>query len=217
MGRSAVLVRGATLGLMMGGMAAGCTPVGVAVGAAASVGVTAAQDGGIAGGIEDTRIRLAISDAWLKQDQESWDRLSLMVWDRRALVMGKLPDPAKRAPAIAAARAVKGVAEVIDEIRIGDGKAGIDGRARDYLLSTSLRTALALDRDIDALNIGIETHFGVIYLIGSARNPQEIRRITDHARTLRGVKAVVSHIRVRPPKPPGKPDSAPSPAPGSES
>lgn len=196
----------------------GCTPVGMAIGAASTAGVTAAQDGGIGGGIEDTRIRLNVSDALLRTDRETWDRTSLIVWDKRVLMMGKLTQSSKRGPAVAAAQQVRGVQEVIDEYRIGDGKRGLDGAARDYAISTQIRTALALDRDIDALNIALETHDGTVYLIGSARNPQEIRRILDHARAIRYVSGVVSYVRVRPPKPPAPRTAAPEPVanPGSD-
>ncbi|MFN3401475.1 MAG: BON domain-containing protein [Ferrovibrio sp.] len=35
---------------------------------------------------------------------------------------------------------------------------------------------------------------GTVYLIGLAQNDAEIVKVTDHARTIKGVRKVVSHV-----------------------
>ena len=44
----------------------------------------------------------------------------------------------------------------------------------------------------------INTENGSVYLIGMARTPQELQRVTDIARRVRGVDRVVSYVEIRP-------------------
>ena len=56
---------------------------------------------------------------------------------------------------------------------------------------------LLLDREIKALNYNVETVNGVIYMIGIAQDEIELDRVTNHARTIKNVVKVVSHVRVK--------------------
>lgn len=171
-----------------------CTPIGAATGAGAAVGVSAAQEGGIRGTTRDVSIAAQINDLWFKHDIEMFRKLNLTVDQGRVLVTGVVQDPEHRVEAIRLAWQAEGVRQVINEVRVEDSD-GIKGYAQDVWISTRLRTAITLDRDIQSLNYTIDTVKGVIYLMGVAQSQDELNQVIEHARTIPNVVRVVSYVK----------------------
>lgn len=173
----------------------GCGVTGAVVGAGATAGVVAAQERPVAEAVSDTRIQVAINEAWLRHSIDLYRRMGLMVNEGRVLVAGIVPTQEMRTTAVDLARRVDGVREVIDEVRVAPG-AGLSGLARDTWISTQLRLRLTFDREVSAIDYSVETVGGVVFLMGIARSDAELRRVIDHARSLRYVRRVVSHVRI---------------------
>ncbi len=173
----------------------GCTAVGMATGAGASLGVAASQEGGISRAATDLRIQTAINDLWFRSNVQSFLKLDLTVNQGRVLVTGVVQDPEERVEAIRLAWQPEGVKQVINEVQVAKS-AGIVGYARDSWIATRLRTALTLDRDVQSINYSIDTVKGVVYLIGVAQNQAELNRVIETARTIPDVKRVVSYVKV---------------------
>ena len=53
---------------------------------------------------------------------------------------------------------------------------------------------MTVDTRIQAINYSIETSGGVIYLLGIAQSAAELARVQNHARNIRYVRRVVSHV-----------------------
>ena len=70
------------------------------------------------------------------------------------------------------------------------------GFAKDAWITTRLRTALTLDKNIQSINYSIDTVNGVVYLIGAAQNRMELNRVIETARTIPNVKRVVSYVKL---------------------
>ena len=85
--------------------------------------------------------------------------------------------------------------EVLNEIQVSN-QTGLKDFALDLWISTQFRTKMLLDKDIRAINYNVETVNRVIYLIGIARSELELKRITNHARTIENVQKVISHVRI---------------------
>ncbi|MBK1669905.1 hypothetical protein CKO28_17865 [Rhodovibrio sodomensis] len=185
---AAVLCLAAPLGL------AACSPAGVAVGAGAAVGVAGLQERGLAGAIEDSRIRIQINDLWLKEDEVLYRKAGLQVQNGRVLVTGVMPSKEMRAKAIELAWQADGVKEVINEVQIGD--SSFSSYTQDTWVSTQLKANLLLDAEVSSINYSIETVRGVVYIIGIAQSDQELQRVLNHARGLANVRKVVSYVRV---------------------
>jgi len=173
-----------------------CTPLGVATGAAATVGVAAAQEGGVSGAVSDTWIQAQINKAWLEYNVDTFAKLNTEVNQGRVLITGVVQDPEDRVEAIRLAWQVKGVEQVINEIRIADSE-GIQGFVRDNWIATRIRAAITLDRDVQSLNYSIDVVQGVVYLMGVAQSQQELNRVIETARTIPHVKQVVSYVKLR--------------------
>jgi len=172
----------------------GCTAL--AVGAGAAVGVAATQEGGLKGTAQDAEIGALIRDAWFRYDTNTFAKLNLTVEGGEALITGVVQDPAHRVEAVRLAWGVQGVTRVINEIQIADS-GGVTGFAKDTWITTRLRTALAMDGQVQSINYSIDTIQGTVYLMGYASSRAELDRATELARRIDGVVQVVSYVRVR--------------------
>ena len=175
---------------------AGCTPVGVAVGAGATAGVAAVQERGISGAVDDISIEASINNLWFKHDITLYRKLNLIVYEGRAMVTGFVPTPEMRLDAIRLTWQAEGVKEVINEIRIGDSTSlGVD--AKDALTLKSIEAKLLFESGIEDVNYSMEIVDSVVYVIGIAQNRFELERVLDIISTTDGVQHVVSHVRIK--------------------
>lgn len=187
-----VLIAGLSLG------AAGLSGCAAAViaGAGTTVGVMAAQDRGVGGVLEDTRIENELGNALYDKNAELFRAVAISVHEGKVLLAGHVPKPGWKEDAVRLAGGIRGVREVEDEIHIGDSR-GVADSARDMWITTQLRSAISFDRAIASVHYSIETVDGIVYLLGVGRNQAEIDKVAEHARTIRHVKRVVSYVRVR--------------------
>ncbi|EKE78388.1 BON domain-containing protein [Oceanibaculum indicum] len=194
-----------------------CTPLGVAVGAGATAGVAAQQEGGLNTAANDTGIRAQINRLWFEKDIEMMRRVGLSVSNGRVLLTGIVPKAEDRVEAVRLVWQVQGVREVINEIRV-DGEEGSRGGsyATDVWISTQLRSKLLFDSQINAINYSVETIHSIVYLMGVAVSREELERVINHARNISGVNRVVNHVllkgdpQIRTPS--SAPESGPVPA-----
>ena len=182
--------------------ASGCGIVGLAAGAGATIGVAAAQEGGLKGATTDVSIRVAITDLWLKHDPDMYRRLGLTVREGRVLVTGSVPNPDMRVDAIRLAWQAEGVRQVINEVTIDKG-GGVTGFVSDSWITGTIKTHLTFDKYIQSINYTIDTEEGTVYVMGVAQDQGELDRVLSYARNTKYVKNVVSYVRLRGEKPPG--------------
>jgi hypothetical protein len=104
-------------------------------------------------------------------------------------------NPEHRVEAVRLAWQPKGVKQVINEIRVAKSE-GITGYAKDAWIATSLRTKMTFDKEIKSINYTIDTVAGTIYLMGVAQSQLELNRVVQLGRTIKGVKGVVSYVKL---------------------
>lgn len=178
---------------------AGCAAVAVGgvAAAGAGAGYAAGQERGVTGTVNDLKIENDIAAAWQNANPPLAGSVTATAYEGRVLLTGTLPSARERAEAGAVARGVPGVRVVYDEIAVGPGETTWDA-ARDAWISARLRSDLVLDSDVRSVNYDIETVNGTVYLLGSARDPAELARVTHAARYLPAVRRVVSFVTIRP-------------------
>lgn len=178
--------------LAIGPLLGGC--VGVAIGAGAATGVAAAEERGIKNAANDKGIQLAINDKFLKENQYVWRKLSITVYEGRVMLTGVVGTEFSRDEATRLAWAASDrINEVINEVQVTPSGDLLDF-ANDSWISTQLRVKISSDKEIVDINYSIETVNGTVYLLGTGQSDEEITRVTDHARTIKGVRKVVSHV-----------------------
>lgn len=172
-----------------------CSPAGMAVGAASTAGVAAVQERGFLRTLDDAAIKARIGEAYLNASETILLQVTIRVHEGRVLLVGALPDAALRARAVAIAREQPGVRAVIDELQAGDGSVG--GYAIDSWITAQVNAKLTFDVGILSVNYQVDTVGRVVYLFGIAQDQAEHDRAVGHARAVRDVRRVVSHVMLK--------------------
>lgn len=173
----------------------GC--VGMAVGAAAAVGLAVAEERTIGNTVDDAGIKLAVNSSLLQKDVALFRKVGITVIEGRVYLIGVVADEGTRDEASRLAWQAKNVREVNNELQIAP-EYEISVAARDSAVTTELRAKILADGDVRDINFVVETVRGVVYIMGIARNQNELNRVVEHARAVSGVQKVIVHVRVAP-------------------
>ena len=168
----------------------------LAIGAGATTGVAIAEERTVGESLDDAAIVVAINRAWIGEDVVLFGRFNTAMHQGRVLVTGTAASPEQMLQALRLVWQVDGVREVINEIDIAEDGSGLD-LAQDAWIASQLRARLTFDNTIRSINYMVEVARGVVYLMGIARDEQELERVRAHARQIEYVRGVVSHVRVR--------------------
>lgn len=207
------MIRTITLLISTSLLLSACSGLGIATGAAAVTGISAAQEGGIRSAVSDAKIKLLLNDAWFKYDINAFRKLDATVDQGRVLLTGVVQDPNHRVEAVRLAWQIQGIKQIINEIRVEESE-GFKGYIRDTWITSKLRTGFTIDRDVQSINYSIDTVQGIVYLMGVAQNQNELNHVIEKVRTTSGVKKVVSYVKlagediqgVEAPQPPSESD-----------
>lgn len=172
-----------------------CGGLGLATGAGAVVGMTATKEGGLKGGVNDLNIKAQINDLWFKKNTEMFRKLSITVDQGRVLLTGVVQNPEDRVEAVRLAWQPKGVKQVINEIRVGQAGT-VKTFAQDEWIGAQLRTKLIANQGVQSANYNIEVVQGSVYLMGVAQNKYELDRVIRISQGIKGVKEVVSYVKL---------------------
>jgi len=170
-----------------------CTPTGVVLSAGATAGVAAYEERGVKGAAQDLSIRVEINNSWLNAGLELYNLVSLQVYEGRVLLTGHVPNNDMADRAVRLAWQPKYVREVINEIQVRRD-IGIETFARDALINARLDSALLFANNIQSINYSTRSVAGTIYLLGIAKNQEELNLVLQVARNIPDVKNVISHV-----------------------
>ncbi|CAA7616298.1 BON domain-containing protein [Magnetospirillum sp. UT-4] len=181
--------------LALAGLLSGCA--GAVIGAGATAGVAAAEERGLDGAVEDTRIRTEINDLWFRHDVEMYRKVTLAISEGRILLTGLVPTDQAQADAVRLAWQAAGVREVYNEIQVRPAGSGLIDDSRDVWIQQELKARLLFDKEVRNINYTVDVTDGVVYLLGIAQSEAELQRVIAHARELSHVKGVISHVRLK--------------------
>ena len=123
------------LALMIVLAAPGCTTV--AIGAAGTTAVAAAQERTIGDAIDDAIISTEVSSQLLQADIDLFQDVGVKVVEGRVLLTGSVPTPQDRIEAVRLAWQAEGVKEVLNEVQVTDS-TGIVDYATDSWISVQI-------------------------------------------------------------------------------
>ena len=172
-----------------------CSPVGLAVGAGASLMTASQTEKGLEVSAKDLRIKAKINHNLFQKDHELFTALKVSVENGKVLLTGSVPNPQDRIEISKLSWKVDGVREVINEVQVTN-KTSFTNRAKDLLINKSLQTQLLLDQSINFINFNVDTVNGVVYIFGIARDQEEINRIIKHARNINYVENIINYMSV---------------------
>ena len=163
------------------------------IGAVATGGAAAVEERSIGNVVDDLTIRAELNQLFFKDNFDLLQSVSFSVIEGRVLLKGSVKTQEDRIRGLELAWQASGVREVINEIQVTD-QGGIVNYARDTWISTQLKAEILFDRDILSINYNVETINGTVYVVGIAQDQAELDLVIEHARRIKNVKKVVSHV-----------------------
>lgn len=185
-----------SLGVMAALFLAACSPVGTAVGAAATVTNMAMEERGFITSVDDKLIWVSINNRLLNYDKKTFETVSLQVHEGRVILTGTAATARDKLMVTRLSWQTGGVREVHNDLKITNAKRDLGTIVDDTWLKKRLELALLADPQVRSSNYSIECIDGTIYLIGVARDNTERQRVIDRARDVPYVRAVISYVRL---------------------
>jgi osmotically-inducible protein OsmY len=176
----------------------GCLPT-LFVGAASST-LEFAKDRPAGDTLTDVRISTAIKGAFIKNNfRNLYSKIKIEVVRGRVLYTGNIEKEEDAITAVQIAWNQQGVNEVINELKVdkNSNKLNIVQYTRDALITSQVKSKTFMNREIKFVNYTVVTINDVVYLFGIARSEEELEKVANIASNIRGVKKVVSHVKVQ--------------------
>ena len=168
------------------------------IGGVATIGVATVQERSVKDAAIDLKLELQIQEALLRSSVEKlFISVDIHIVEQRVLLIGNVGSQELRdkAAKIVWETSPK-IKEVLNEITIGN-KPSLVSEAKDARISLSLSGLLISDIEVSDINFSHSVSKQVIYLMGIASNEAEVDKVIYHARTVKGVKKVISHIIIK--------------------
>ena len=175
---------------------AACSPIGLAVGAGASVVRATQTERGLRGSAEDLQTRAEVLHYLFQKNVELFRAVSVSVTQGRVLLTGKVGGPKDRIEATKLAWKATGVAEVINELQLID-RSSIADHAKDIVINKSVQARLLVDENIKFINYTVDTVNGTVYLFGIAQNYEELERVIAVVRQTNYVENIVNYVTIK--------------------
>ena len=119
--------------------------------------------------------------------------INTKVLDGRIFLTGKVNDPEEKLQITKIAWETEGVRSVRNDIKIKD-EFNFKQSAKDLLITSQLRTAMILSKNIKATNYNIDTYKKKIFIYGIALNDEERQEVIDEAKSILDVEKVIASI-----------------------
>jgi len=120
-------------------------------------------------------------------------KISVKVLDGRIFLGGKVDEPEEKLKITKIAWETKGVRSVKNNISIKQ-KFSLKKMAIDVLISSQLRTALILNKNVKAANFNIDTINKRTYVFGIAHSEEEKKEIIQEAKQIVDLEQLVTSI-----------------------
>ena len=143
--------------------------------------------------IDDSIMQKNLSARILLINKNYFLSVKTKVLDGRIFLTGKVDDPEEKLKLTKLAWETTGVRSVRNDIKIKE-EFNFKQSAKDILISSQLRTALILNKEIKATNYQIDTYKKKIYIYGIALSSEEKDLVMKEAKEILDVEDVIASI-----------------------
>ena len=143
--------------------------------------------------IDDSIMQKNLSSRILIINKNYFLSVKSKVLDGRIFLTGKVDDPEEKLKLTKIAWETVGVRSVRNDIKIKE-KFNFKQSAKDILITSQLRTALILNKNIKATNYQIDTYKKKIYIYGIALTKDEKDLVLNEAKDILDVDDVIASI-----------------------
>ena len=143
--------------------------------------------------IDDSIMQKSLTARILAKDKKYFLSVKSKVLDGRIFLTGKVNSPEEKLQITKIAWETKGTRSVRNDIKIKE-EFNFKQSAKDVLITTQLRTALIVNKNIKATNYQIDTFKKKIYIYGIAQTSEEKDLVISEAKEILDVENVIASI-----------------------
>ena len=143
--------------------------------------------------IDDSIMEKNLKTRILLRDKNHLLKVKTKVLDGRIFLTGTVDDPEEKLQLTKLAWETKGVRSVRNDIKIKE-EFNFSQSAKDLLITSQLRTAIILNKEIKATNYQIDTYKKKIFIYGIAQTSDEKDLVIKEAKELLDVEDVIASI-----------------------
>ena len=143
--------------------------------------------------IDDSIMEKSVSAKILSRDKKYLLTVKTKVIDGRIFVTGKVDSPEEKLMITKLAWETKGARSVRNDIKIKE-EFNFKQSAKDLLITSQLRTAIIVNKNIKATNYQIDTYKKKIYIYGIALTSEEKDLVISEAKEILDVEDVIASI-----------------------
>ncbi len=143
--------------------------------------------------LDDNIMEKSLSTRMLLLDKSYFLAVKTKVLDGRIFLTGKVDNLEEKLRLTKLAWETKGVRSVRNDIKVKE-KFNFKQSSKDILITSQLRTALIMNKEIKAANYQIDTYKSKIYIYGIAMSSKEKNLVITEAENVLDVKSVIASI-----------------------
>ena len=143
--------------------------------------------------IDDSIMQKTISAKILSLDKKFLLSVKTKVLDGRIFITGKVDTPEEKLLITKLAWETKGARSVKNDTKIKE-EFNFKQSAKDILITSQLRTAIIVNKNIKATNYQIDTYKKNIYIYGIALTSEEKDMVISEAQEIQDVEDVIASI-----------------------
>ena len=143
--------------------------------------------------IDDSIMQKSLQTRLALTDKKYLIKLSVKVLDGRIFLGGKVNKPEEKLKITKIAWETKGVRSIKNNIAVKQ-KFSFLNTAKDVLITSQLRTALIINKNVKAANFNIDTINQKTYVFGIAHTEDEKKEIIQEAKQIVDLKELVTSI-----------------------
>ena len=143
--------------------------------------------------IDDSIMQKNLGTRLLLLDSNYILSVKTKVLDGRIFLTGKVDNPEEKLKITKIAWETEGVRSVRNDIKVKE-EFNFKQSAKDLLITSQLRTAMILNKNIKATNYNIDTYKKKIFIYGIALTEEERKEVIDEAKGILDVKKVIASI-----------------------
>ena len=143
--------------------------------------------------IDDSIMEKSLKTKILLRDKNHLLKVKTKVLDGRIFLTGTVDDPEEKLQLTKLAWETRGVRSVRNDIKIKE-EFNFSQSAKDLLITSQLRTAIILNKEIKASNYQIDTYKKKIFIYGIAQTSDEKDLVIKEAKEILDVEDVIASI-----------------------
>ena len=148
--------------------------------------------------MDDSTITAKVKAALIDDKNIRSSDISVKTENKVVTLSGSVDSAEQKDLAVNAAKTVKGVTTVNDQLNVvAEKSASLEGYAGDTAITSQVKAKLLADDIVPSRKVTVETRDGTVHLSGTVDSRQQADRAADIAKAVSGVKNVENNLSVK--------------------